>query len=73
MVVALVPVELVKVKFFKVLEPATNRSPEELMVVVAEAPIDRALPVKLLEKRLVEVAEVEVELRAIKEPLASTE
>ena len=38
-VVAEVPVALVKVKFCKVVEPTTRRSPEVLMVVVAEPPI----------------------------------
>jgi len=38
-VVAEVPVALTKVKFCKVEEPMTRRSPDELMVVVAEPPI----------------------------------
>ena len=38
-VVAFVPVALVKVNFCKVVEPTTNKSPEVLMVVVAEPPI----------------------------------
>ena len=59
--VALVPVALVKVKFCKVVEPTTRRSPEVLMVVVAEPPMESELPVKRLAKREVEVAEVVVE------------
>ncbi len=38
-VVAEVPVALIKVRFCKVVEPTTNRSPDELMVEVAEPPI----------------------------------
>ena len=38
-VVALVPVALMKVKFWRVLEPTTKRSPAVLMVEVAEPPI----------------------------------
>ena len=38
-VVAEVEVELTAVKFCSVVEPTTNRSPEELMVEVAEPPI----------------------------------
>ena len=44
-VVAAVPVALTKVKFCKVEEPTTNKSPEELMVEVAEPPILKELPV----------------------------
>src|SRR3989338_11198881 len=60
-VVAEVPVALTKVKFCKVEEPMTRRSPEVLMVVVAEPPILKELPVKRLANELVEVAEVVVE------------
>ena len=59
-VVALDDVELTAVKFWRVVEPTTNKSPEELMVVVAVPPILKVLPVMFDEKRLVEVAEVEV-------------
>lgn len=38
-VVALVPVALLKEKFWRVVEPITNRSPAELMVEVAVPPI----------------------------------
>ena len=69
MVVALVPVALTKVKFCKVEEPMTRRSPEVLMVVVAEPPILKELPVKRLAKELVEVAEVVVERLAMKPPV----
>jgi len=61
-VVAAVPVAFTKVKFWRVVEPTTRRSPEELMVEVAEPPILKVLPVKILVKRLVEVAEVVVDL-----------
>ena len=37
-VVAFVPVAFAKVKFWSVVEPATYRSPAELIVVVAVAP-----------------------------------
>jgi len=50
------------VKFWRVVEPMTRRSPEELMVVVAVPPILKELPVKMLEKRLVEVALVAMRL-----------
>jgi hypothetical protein len=60
-VVALVPVAFTKVKFCKVVEPTTNKSPEELMVLVAEPPTLKVLAVKRLEKRLVVVALVVVE------------
>ena len=60
-VVAAVPVAFTKVKFWRVVEPMTNKSPEELMVVVAEPPILKELPVKRLAKELVEVAEVVVD------------
>ena len=65
-VVAEVPVAFTKVKFCKVEEPMTRRSPEELMVVVAKPPILKELPVKRLAKELVEVAEVVVELPVTK-------
>ena len=38
-VVACVVVALIPVKFWRVVEPTTNRSPEVLIVVVAEPPI----------------------------------
>ena len=38
LVVALVEVELIAVKFWRVVEPTTRRSPEVLMVVVADPP-----------------------------------
>ena len=60
-VVAEVPVALRKVKCWRVVEPTTSRSPEELMVEVAEPPMESKLPVKRLAKELVEVAEVVVE------------
>ena len=63
-VVAAVPVALTKVKFCKVEEPTTNKSPEELMVEVAEPPILSWLAVSCPEKREVEVAEVVVDLAA---------
>ena len=44
-VVALEPVALTKVKFCRVVEPTTNRSPAELMVLVAVPPIAKLLPV----------------------------
>jgi len=43
-----------------VVEPTTRRSPDELMVVVEEPPIERELPVMISEKSEVEVAEVVV-------------
>ena len=67
-VVALVPVALTKVKFCKVEEPMTRRSPEVLMVVVAEPPILKELPVKRLAKELVEAAEGGGERLAMKPP-----
>ena len=71
-VVAEVPVAVLKVNFWRVVLPMTRRSPEVLMVEVAEPPILKELPVKLPEKREVEVAEVVVELAASKEPVLST-
>ncbi len=68
-VVALVEVELVAVNLWRVEEPTTRRSPDVLMVVVPEPPIERELPVKRFEKRLVEVAEVVVERLAKKPPV----
>lgn len=59
--VALVEVEFLPVKFWRVVEPTTRRSPEELMVEVALPPILSELPVKMEEKKLVDVAWVEVE------------
>ena len=68
-VVAEVPVAFAKVKFCKVEEPMTRRSPDELMVVVAVPPILKELPVNKLAKELVEVALVVVEFPlAIKSP-----
>ena len=67
--VALVEVEFEAVKFCKVEEPLTGRSPDELMVVVAEPPILKELPVKRLAKELVEVAEVVVDWFAMKPPV----
>lgn len=55
-VVALVEVELVAVNLWRVVEPTTKRSPEELMVEVADPPIERELPVREDEKKLEEVA-----------------
>ena len=68
-VVALVPVALTKVKFCKVVEPTTRRSPEELMVLVAEPPILSWLAVSCPEKREVEVALVVVDWFAMKPPV----
>ena len=68
-VVALVPVALTKVKFWRVVEPTTSRSPDELMVVVAVWPTLKVLAVRLDEKRLVVVAEVVVERSAMKPPV----
>ena len=59
--VALVEVDCRAVKFCKVVEPTTKRSPEVLMVEVAEPPILKELPVSCPPKRLVEVAAVVVE------------
>ena len=64
--VALVEVEFEAVKFCKVEEPMTRRSPDELMVVVAVPPMEREFAVRRLAKKLVEVAEVVVELPVIK-------
>lgn len=60
-VVALELVELTAVKFCRVVEPETRRSPLELMVVVAVPPIRSWLPVICPPKREVEVALVVVE------------
>ena len=68
-VVAEDTVALTKVKFCKVEEPTTRRSPDELMVVVAEPPILKELPVKRLAKELVEVAEGVVDWLARKPPV----
>ena len=66
-VVALVPVAFEKVKFWRVVEPTTSRSPEELMVEVAEPPIESELPEKMEEKRLlVVVALVPVAFEKVK-------
>ena len=59
--VAEVVVLWVAVNLWRVVEPITNKSPELLMVEVAEPPILKLLPVKRFEKKLVEVAEVVVE------------
>src|SRR3989338_11110706 len=72
-VVAEVPVALIKVRFWRVVEPTTRRSPEELMVVVAVPPILKELPVKRLAKELVEVAEVVVLWFAMKPPAKGEE
>lgn len=61
-VVARVPVALLKVKFCKVVEPTTRRSPVELMVEVAVPPTLRELAVRIPAKRLVVVAWVVVDL-----------
>ena len=66
--VAEVEVEFEAVKFCKVVEPTTSKSPEVLMVEVAEPPILKELPVKRLAKELVEVAEVVVLWFAMKPP-----
>ena len=55
-----VVVELTPVKFCKVEEPETRRSPEVLIEVVALPPTLSSLALKILAKRLVEVAEVVV-------------
>jgi hypothetical protein len=60
-VVAEVEVEFTAVKFWRVVEPTTRRSPDELMVVVAVCPILKELAVKALAKSEVVVAEVVVE------------
>ena len=60
-VVALVVVEFMAVKFWRVVEPITNRSPEELMVVLAVPPTLSSLPARMPEKKLVEVAAVVVD------------
>ena len=60
-VVASVPVALTKVKFCRVVEPTTRRSPVELIVVVAVPPMESELPWMRLAKREVEVACVVVE------------
>ena len=49
-VVAEVPVAFLKVKFWRVEEPETNKSPEELIVVEAVPPTERVEPVKTLAK-----------------------
>ena len=67
--VALVEVEFEAVKFCKVEEPMTRRSPDELMVVVAVPPILKELPVNKLANELVEVAEVVVDRLAMKPPV----
>ena len=58
--VALVPVALVKVKFCRVVEPETNRSPDVLIEVVAEPPTLNSLALNLAPKKLVEVPAVPV-------------
>ena len=68
--VELVEVELTRVVFCKVVEPITNRSPEELMVVVAVCPILSELAVTCPPKREVEVASVEVERVMLSKMLA---
>ncbi len=59
-VVALLEVELTAVKFWRVVEPDTRRSPEELMEVVAVRPTRREPAERMVLQRLVEVAAVEV-------------
>lgn len=59
-VVALVPVAVVKLNRCRVVEPETRRSPEVLIEVEAVLPIARVLALRALPKRLVVVAEVEV-------------
>ena len=68
-VVALDEVELTAVKFWRVVEPTTRRSPDELMVVVAVPPILNWLPVKVEEKSEVVVASVVVDRFARKPPV----
>ena len=58
--VALVPVALVKVKFWRVVEPETRRSPDVLMEVVAEPPTLNSLALNLPPKKAVEVPAVPV-------------
>ena len=60
-VVAEVEVEVRAVKFWRVVEPTTRRSPDELMVEVALPPTERTLAVRVPAKRSVEVAAVVVE------------
>ena len=69
--VAEVPVPLVKVKFCKVLEPETKRSPEVLILVVALPPILSSLPESLAPKRLVEVPDVPVKVEREVSPLST--
>ena len=57
-VVALVEVALAEVKFCRVVEPMTRRSPEELMVVVAVLPTLKVLALKKEVKKSVVVAAV---------------
>ena len=64
--VALVPVAFTKVKFCKVVEPTTKRSPEVLMVVVALPPTRSSLALNIPEKKSVVVAAVVVEFVAVK-------
>ena len=59
------PVAVEKVKFCRVVEPETRRSPAVLMVVVAVPPILKVLAVKNLVKKLVVVALVSVALAKI--------
>ncbi len=56
-------------QFWRVVEPITRRSPDELIVVVAEPPTRRELAVKTEVKKLVEVAEVVVLWSALKPPV----
>ena len=70
-VVAEVPVALTKVKFWRVVEPETKRSPEVLMVEVAVWPILNSLAESLAPKRLVEVPEVPVKVEREVSPLST--
>ena len=68
-VVAREPVALTKVKFWRVVEPTTRRSPDEFMVVVAVPPILSWLPLRALAKKLVDVALVVVPALAMNPPV----
>ena len=58
----MVEVEWVAVNLWRVVEPTTSRSPDELMVEVALPPMRNELAWRRLEKKLVEVALVVVDL-----------
>ena len=68
-VVAEVPVAFLKVKFWRVVEPETKRSPEELIEVVAVPPTLKVLAVKTELKRLVEVPEVPEKVERVVRPV----